>query len=311
MSKMTVRQVSAEDYHKRFPVAAHVFNSVPFVLLNETKVSEVCFLLVEDDGRCRFGLIVGDRGDMLASPFSAPYGGLEFSREERLTNVITAIDAIAEYAAERKKSLRITMPPSFHRPEMNMKITATLLNRREALLWADYNYHYDLSRFPEFERYLAGNARRNFHTALRSDFRFEKLGTGDSDIERAYNVIRKNHESFGYPLRMSLDAVIDTARILPADFFMLTLDGTDVAAAQIYHVAPGIVQLINWGDIPSCRPLRPMNFMAWKVMEHYYRAGELIYDLGPASENGVPAPGLCDFKAGLGCCLTMKYSFCL
>ncbi|MDE5982134.1 MAG: hypothetical protein K2G92_03355, partial [Duncaniella sp.] len=70
---MIVREVSAADYRNRFPQAGHVFNSIPFASLNASKVGKVLYLLIEDEGRTRFGLILGDRGDLLASPFSAPY----------------------------------------------------------------------------------------------------------------------------------------------------------------------------------------------------------------------------------------------
>lgn len=306
---MIVREVSAADYRNRFPQAGHVFNTIQFASLNASKVGKVLYLLIEDEGRTRFGLILGDRGDLLASPFSAPYGGLEYSRDERVEKVNEAVDAIADFGREKGLPVRLTLPPQFHSPEMNMKITAALLNRPDALSHADYNYHYELNRVTDFEKWLSPSARRNFHTSLKSDFRFEPLGNTPDDISRAYEVIRINHESLGHALRMSRQAVIDTAEVLKADFFIMTLDGMDVAAAQIYHVAPGIVQLINWGDLPAYRSLRPMNFMAWKVMEHYHAAGEKIYDLGPASEDGVPATGLCDFKEGLGCQLTMKFTF--
>lgn len=306
---MIVREVSAADYRNRFPQAGHVFNSIPFASLNTSKVGKVLYLLIEDEGRTRFGLILGERGDLLASPFSAPYGGLEYSRDERIEKVNEAVEAVADFGREKGLPVRLTLPPRFHSPEMNMKITAALLNRPGALSHADYNYHYELSRVTDFEKWLSPSARRNFHTSLKSDFRFEPLGNTPDDISRAYEVIRINHESLGHALRMSRQAVIDTATVLKADFFIMTLDGKDVAAAQIYHVAPGIVQLINWGDLPDYRSLRPMNFMAWKVMEHYHAAGEKIYDLGPASEDGTPATGLCDFKEGLGCSLTMKFTF--
>lgn len=306
---MIVREVSAADYRNRFPHAGHVFNSVPFVSLNSSKVKKVLYLLIEDEGRIRFGLILGDRGDMLASPFSAPYGGLEYSRDERIEKVNEALEAVAGFGREKGLPVRLTLPPPFHSPEMNMKMTAALVNRPGALSHTDYNYHYELHRVTDFEKWLSPSTRRNFHTSLKSNFQFERLDNTPGNISRAYEVIRINHESLGYPLRMSRQAVIDTAEVVKADFFILTLDGKDVAAAQIYHVAPGIVQLINWGDLPDCRALRPMNFMAWKVIEHYHTEGETIYDLGPASEDGIPATGLCDFKEGLGCNLTMKFTF--
>lgn len=306
---MKAKEVSEEEYRRRFPQPLHVFNSLPFIALNAAKVDRVRYILTGDEGRTRMGLVAGQRDGMLLSPFSAPYGGPDFSRDEKIEKVAESVSALGDFARAEGLKLRLTLPPAFHSPSMLTKISTLLLNRHGVLRYADFNYHYDLSRAADFEKHLQPNSRRNFHTALRSEFRFEQLGNSDAEISRAYEIIRINHESLGHALRMSRQAVIETAKILPCDFFMLTLGALDVAAAQIYHVAPGIVQLINWGDIPECRHLRPMNFMAWKVIEHYSAAGLSIYDLGPASEDGVPAAGLCDFKASLGCTLSMKFSF--
>lgn len=104
---------------------------------------------------------------------------------------------------------------------------------------------------------------------------------------------------------MSLDEVMKTVAVIPADFMMLTLDGVDVAAAMIYYVTDKIVQVVYWGDRPGYSISRPMNMLAEKVVTHYSHIGKII-DIGPASSLGEPSLGLCDFKESIGCETTLK-----
>ena len=129
-------------------------------------------------------------------------------------------------------------------------------------------------------------------------------------MERAYEVIRRNREEHGYPLRMTLEQVWQTVTsVVKADFFVLEHEGRDVAAAQISHVAEGIAQVIYWGDIRKYSALRPMNFLAYSLLDHYYKQGLRILDIGPSTEDGVPNYGLCEFKENIGCEVTLKYRF--
>ena len=64
---------------------------------------------------------------------------------------------------------------------------------------------------------------------------------------------------------MTFEQVRKTAEIIDADFFLLKKDELNVAAAQIFHVAEGIVQVIYWGDIPDFGNHKPMNYLAYYI----------------------------------------------
>ena len=154
------------------------------------------------------------------------------------------------------------------------------------------------------------NARKNYHAALSHGFEVEVLdGCSYADVERAYGVIRKNRDAHGYPLRMSLDEVVATAPVVGARFMVMTWRGEDVAAAQVHCVAPGIGQVVYWGDAPGYVEMRPMNYFTMEVARHFRNEGMRILDIGPSSEEGVPSPGLCDFKESIGCMVSPKFRF--
>lgn len=174
----------------------------------------------------------------------------------------------------------------------------------------DLNYHFDLSRFPHYEDFIDRSARKNLHKAMAEDFVISHLDSSNADdISRAYGVISINRKEHGYPLRMSLHNVADTVKIIDADFFVVSHNGTDVAAAQVFKVTEDVAQVIYWGDLRQYASLRTMNFLAYKVFEYYYQKGFRILDIGPSTEDGVPNNGLCDFKEAIGCSVTQKLFF--
>jgi hypothetical protein len=69
--------------------------------------------------------------------------------------------------------------------------------------------------------------------------------------------------------------------------------------------------VIYWGDINGYSELRPMNYLSYKVFEHYHNSDIRIVDIGPSSEQGVPSYGLCNFKESIGCVTTLKPTFYL
>ena len=80
-------------------------------------------------------------------------------------------------------------------------------------------------------------------------------------------MIRRNREERGFPLRMTLEQVWQTvSNVIRADFFMLEHEGEDVAAAQVFHVAEGVAQVVYWGDIREYSALRPMNFLTYRCV---------------------------------------------
>ena len=147
------------------------------------------------------------------------------------------------------------------------------------------------------------------HSSLLSEATGRQAGDTPENIARAYAVIRGNRESKGYALQMSLESVLKTAEVVSAEFFVMTLDGADVAAAMVYPVTEGINQVIYWGDLPGYTDCRAMNYFTYKVFEHYFDKGLKVLDIGPSSVEGIPNYGLCSFKENLGCTISLRHVF--
>lgn len=304
---MLITEVTPAEYSQLLPTPPHVFNSVEFSELNRDKATELHYLILAD-AKTRFGIILGEKPNGLHSPFSAPFGGFSSPRQQRLAYMDEATEQLKAYAAGRP--VHITLPPLVYDGTQLSK-WANVLQRHGTMQSIDLNYHFDLQQFAHYETVIERNARKNLHQAMNEDLTLTRLGNTDSDIERAYGVIKANREEHGYPLRMTLQAVKDTAAILKADFFVMAHHGRDIAAAQVFHVASGVAQVIYWGDLKEFSHLRTMNRLAHDIFAHYHGQRLKILDIGPSTTNGIPNHGLCEFKESIGCTVSPKFSFIL
>lgn len=310
---METIKVTSKEYQHTFPKAWSVFNSVGFSELNKEKCVDVHYLLFRDS-KLRLGMIVGERENSLHVPFSATYGGFSFNSVVACQHYDEACVALKKYAQELGKPLYVTLAPPIYDSTDNAKTFSAFMRAGAQIESIDYNQHFDLSRFTHYEDILDSKIRNKLRNALNGNLTFTKLDSkSPDDVARAYEVIRINHAERGNPLRMSMQNVLDTIKIIPADFFVVSdNERHDVAAAQIFHTTKDIYQIVYWGDVPSFSYLKSMNFLSYKIFEYYYRQGDVkILDIGISTEDGVPNYGLCEFKENIGCCSTLKYSLVL
>lgn len=299
--------VTPEAYRQFFPHPRHVFNSVDFIELNKDKCDSVQYLCFSEN-KARIGLVIGERDGSFRSPFSAPFGGFDANQPDRIEYYEEAVGLLKEHLTSQGKPLKIVLPPTVY-GSYTAKMFNALTRGGAKLLFSELNYAYELDRFGEYESYLDRSARKNFHNARQYPFEFQELERTTENISRAYAVIRDNRESKGYSLQMSLESVLQTAEVVSAEFFLMSLDGADVAAAMVYPVAEGIDQVIYWGDAPGYEDCRAMNYFTFKVFEHYSRKGLKVLDIGPSSVEGVPNYGLCSFKENIGCTISLRHVF--
>lgn len=306
--RMELKEINDSEYSSLFP-AVHVYNSTAFAQLNAMKVDAVRYLAFAD-GKLRFGIMLGECDKMLRSPFSAPFGGFAQRGVQSLNKMEEAVQLLQHYAAVRSMGIAITLPPLLYDEGQLSKWVSVFLRAGFKAI-VDLNYHFRLSRFAAYRNVIDRSARNHLNRSLKANFRLLQMRSDCRDeVARAYEVIRRNRKERGYPLRMTLEQVWQTVNsVVSADFFVLEHDGNDVAAAQVFHVAPGIAQVIYWGDIRCYSELRPMNYLTYAVFSHYHAVGLQVLDIGPSTEDGIPNYGLCDFKEDIGCEVTLKYRF--
>lgn len=311
---MEVMNLTAELYSGAFDAKVpHIYATAAFNQLNAAKVTHVEYLAMatEHDTGLLAGLVAGIDNDsgMMRAPFSAPFNSLTFTEKSIDIPLMTEIyGALAAHASRKGlRGVELFMPPAVYNPGADAANAAALQAAGYRLLYADINYHFetrDITAAGSYEALLPRRAARYLRGTHRSGMKF----VTQAAPERAYAVIEANRRAKGYPLRMTLNQVLDTIALVKADFFVLAdASGHELAAAMVYHVCEGIVQVIYWGDIPTPgAETHCMVRLAEEVFRYYAACGTRIVDVGPASEHGIASPGLCRFKEMIGCRATLK-----
>lgn len=307
---MKILQVTPEEYSRAFAAWPHVFNSVEFSELNASRCDRIHYLLFSDT-RLRAGIILGECDGELASPFSAPFGGLTLPRRQHLETIDEVFTALHAYASQLGLTLRITLPPMWHDEAALSQCVSALSRLPGSTGYVDLCYHLPLSS--DGVNPLAGaatRARADLRQALAEPFTFTVGGYSPEEVTRAYTIIKANHDSRGFPVRMPLPLMIKTAALMQADTFFLTLpDGRDAAAAIVFLTAPGVAQPIIWGDDVTLHSHHTMYRLCHDIARHYASAGCAVLDLGPSTERSIPNHGLCFFKESLGLTPSLRYTF--
>jgi lipid II:glycine glycyltransferase (peptidoglycan interpeptide bridge formation enzyme) len=203
-------------------------------------------------------------------------------------------------------SVQVTLPPVCY-DENNITIQSNgFIKNNFKIKYTDANFHLDLS-FEEPFSILKRNAKKNLKKALNADNQLI-LADNQTDEERAYSIIQRNRTEKGYPLKMSFQDLLRTGKVVKIDFFILKMNLQDVAAAIVFRINPQVAMVVYWGHLYDFSELRPVNLMAFLLMNTYKKQGFKILDIGPSSENGILDEGLASFKESLGCIVSDKFT---
>lgn len=277
---------------------ATVFDTAAFAVHNATKVEAV--RVIEAGNLAQ---VVGIAADgTLRAPFSAPYAQPAVRKGTEPADADYSLLA-GKLLAAASGGLRLVLPPPIY--DIHEGRWQSVLENAGLQRVDDLNFHIRLDGIANFDSRLTGAAPRNMRRALKAGFELV-CHAAPRDV---YRFIAAHHASLGYHMAMSEEDVLSTAPVAHTEFFDIMLDGQRVGAAIFDVVAPGIAQLINWGDALTHRNLRTSSFMARAIAEHYTRRGFTALDLGPASTDGIPNTGLVRFKTSLGAIQTHKHTF--
>jgi hypothetical protein len=306
---MEIIDVSPIEYESAFPDPFHIYNSVAFSELNRNRCQELHYLIF-NEGKNRFGLIACQSNHGLTSPFSAPFGGFSYKSESTEIMILeSALSALDDFSASHNfNSINIVLPPLFYSESHLSVLLNAAIRHHYNILSADLNHFFKTKYFNSVnhEGFMARNARKNLAISLKNKLSFHTPEM--VQIETAYPVIKTNREARGFPLKMSPDALQETANVIRTDCFVVRHENQAIAAAIVFHVAGGIVQVIYWGDNPEYSHLKPMNYLSYHLFKYYFEQKIRIVDIGPSSQHSVPFYGVADFKESLGCDVSLKFT---
>ena len=306
---MEIQEVTNEVYQSVISKPIHVFNSPQFNDLNHSKCESVFYLIFKDT-KIRLGIILGLRNDILVSPFSASFGGFDFvSPDVKLYQIDGAFAALISWATNKSfKGIRIIPPPFFYNEDFSAKVVNCIFRAGFETKNIELNYHFQTAVLSKtYEQTIWYNAKKNLNKANSFGLIFEKLEANQGKL--AYDVIAQNRNERGFPLRLSWDELVTTSAIIPIDFFLIKNSTHTIGSAIVFHVAPSIVRIIYWGDLPEFSENKTMNFLSFHVFNHYKNQGIRLIDIGHSTVDSVPNNGLCEFKESIGCSIGLLYEF--
>ena len=279
------------------------YNQMEFCEYNRKKVNDVHYLLFKDDKKERFVIPFGEEDGCLLAPFSAPFclPG-ELGKSTSPEHYMEAVSALEEYAREvGVGKIKITFPPFLYgERSISYWINAAFLCGWK-MTGLDLNYALNLKKIQNtgYENLMTRNGRNKLRIA-HGMANCLYCCCSKSDFQKAYEIIRINRESKGYPLKMSFEQVEWTRQYVKGEWFSVINGEEWVAAAVVFPVIKSVAQVVYWGDIPE-NACKSVNFLAEQLVIYYTEKGVDYLDIGPSTERSRPNYGLISFKESIGC----------
>ena len=300
-------EASPKAYHILFQQNPHPYLSQSFIKLNEIKADRIVWL-IEAETKSSMGLIAGIKNDTLLSPFSAPFGGFHFRKDNQYVGEIeTFIKKLLNYIDYNNiKQIEITLPPDIYHQSFNSKVINIMLRLGFEINIPDITNYINLIKFSG--TFSNRGARKYYKQGIRNDLKFTVL-QNEQEQKKGFEIIQQNREKFSRPMYMNFNDMVAISKLWPVDFFGVYDKLNNLISSGIFYRGhERIIQGIFWGDCDSGRPLRAIDFMSLNIWNFYKNLNYEAIDLGISTENGIPNEGLLRFKESHDCSSSLRYS---
>lgn len=287
------------------------FNSVAYFRYHAKDAKALYFQIVENETKdvlCAAHFTEKEPG-FFASPLRGTYGGIDATLQD-----VTLFDLFLEdiEAALRKngaKRAQLAEAPFAHDPAKSHLLMNALLRHGWTIAKHELNYHLAVDDVPLMEKMERNNQKR-VRKCQREGCAFHHFERKE-EIEAVYDVIKKNRESKGYPVTMTLEHMLEMKKLFPSvwQFFGTTMQEKLIAGSVCIRINPDVLYVFYWGDLPEAHALSPVAFHADNLYAHCQKEGIKILDIGTSTDGGVPNLGLMKFKERLGCETSLKLVF--
>ncbi len=257
------------------------------------------------DNQHELEVVFGISGDVMSSPFSAPFGGVWANGSATQAEYSTFCARLVAFARDKAVSrINVTLPAEcYSSANVDLQLGAFVAAGFE-VLYSDINHTIDLTR--DFRSNLKRGARRSLTKAQSAGLSFVHADT-DALRRRVYEIVRLNRQQKEKPLKLSYEDLGQVSTVTDTDYFLVTQDEKDIAGAVVFKLSTDVSQVIYWGNDVSYNSLNAIHFLAMHLWE-YYRGRCKLLDIGPSSSAGVTDTGLAAFKESIGCERTLKHT---
>jgi hypothetical protein len=291
----------------------HLFNDADYFRLHANSAGDAYLQLVRTASRSVVAtMALYDMGDgMYATPRRGTFGGLSLNGACDLPLIERFVLSAREYLTQAGgHTVQWRAAPFSHDLALSSLVCNILLRHGATVSGWELNYDMRVDARPFLERIDYGNVKR-IRKCLREGFSAQKLP--QSACMQVHELISANRARRGYPVSMSAAQLAEMARLFPGRMHLFGVHAGEparmAAAAVCLSLTPRILYVFYWGDSEDMETYSPTALLAQSIYEFCQSSNIALLDVGTATLEGKPNPGLMRFKTNLGFTESLKQSY--
>lgn len=307
--------LSDDNIRKSIEVTNWLFDSDEYHNYHSSRIYSVLKFNFIVNEQLAAVLYFGLSGDLSASsPYSSPFSLVIIFKELTESDIHYFLEHIViKLKSNGTKDIKILLFPNHYNPKLYLLLSKVLFSLGFTVDFIDVNSYIDLLAFTNLENYIdtiGSSYRKKYKKALRNNLAFKEIDS--PEYFSAYNVIKINRESKGFPLNLSYDHLLELIEHGILDFRIFgVFEDSDLIASAFIIEFNSIAYVLYWGDLIEKRDMSPMSLLIPGIVSYYLSKDYKEIDLGTSSKNGIINEGLLRFKDSILASRSFKYCFYL
>ena len=154
----------------------------------------------------------------------------------------------------------------------------------------------------DFEKLISYGNLKRLKKTLKHNFKFVQFNS--ENIAVAYEIIKINRLSKGFPITMSFEQICEMQKFFPSNIFSFGLIDPNknvcVASSICIKISEEILYVFYWGDLIEYSTYSPIVHLCKGIYDFCTNNNFSFLDVGTSTSNGNPNLGLINFKRNLG-----------
>lgn len=285
-----------------------LFNQPQHLLLQAREGWHTFYVLHTKQQRIEALLHLHVEDGIARSPFSAPFGSVEFSPKLPPVTLFQFLEFVeGKIRARGVRTIIIKNPPHDYNPAAGALLQVFFSNLGYYTALAETGSMIGVQEYSE--RSLARLTKRNLRRAREATLEFRKVSADQLDV--IYLFILACRKQKKYSLSMTLAALREVVDHFPQQYVLFGVyqENTLVAASIAIHVNSRILYNFYADHDMAYDHLSPVVLLTEGLVRYAQEQKAVWLDLGTSALENKPNFGLLDFKMRLGGKPTAKLTF--
>jgi hypothetical protein len=243
------------------------------------------------------------------SPYRGSFGSVEMAGDLSETDLKIFLAEVLEFVQKQDcQKFYIRHPPACYHPEVAGKVKNVLLFLGFQVSLTDLNFHFPVTD-QTFESRLHLSERRRLRKCENSGFQL--VEEKNPNIPEVYAFIQNARKRKNYSLSLDLASLEKLFSAFPEQYQVFSVRSQNQLVALTVTVRVNEQILYNFypADHAEFLNFSPIVFLLKGLYAYCQSRNIGIIDLGTATDQGMPLPGLIRFKQNLGAETSEKQTF--